>query len=153
MAKLLTQKWPKNGQVINSTAYIYIYIYIFFFLLKKETQRFIIDCCKEDALEIHKREEGEFTVLTLVVSPCHYNTLRCVVGAHCLCVKVMFCSHLCEAEEHRSIQHWLCCSISWGRRGRVGSNCASGRRGKVCMLCEDGKAPATDGTCKDRYLQ
>ena len=28
MAKLLTQKWPKNGQVINSTAYIYIHTYI-----------------------------------------------------------------------------------------------------------------------------
>ena len=25
MAKLLTLKWPKNGQVINPTAYIYIY--------------------------------------------------------------------------------------------------------------------------------
>ena len=28
MAKLLTQLWPKNGQVINPTACIYIYIYI-----------------------------------------------------------------------------------------------------------------------------
>ena len=29
MAKLLTQKRPKNGQDINSTAYIYIYMYIY----------------------------------------------------------------------------------------------------------------------------
>ena len=33
MAKLLTLKWPKNGQVIDPTAYIYIYISVFFVVL------------------------------------------------------------------------------------------------------------------------
>ena len=32
MAKLLTQKWPKNGQVINPTAYIYIHIYLYIYI-------------------------------------------------------------------------------------------------------------------------
>ena len=33
VAKLLTLKWPKCGQVIDPTAYIYIYIYVYCFFL------------------------------------------------------------------------------------------------------------------------
>ena len=33
VAKLLTLLWPKNGQVIDPTAYVYIYIYMYIFFV------------------------------------------------------------------------------------------------------------------------